>query len=293
MAIRDDSLRRSEAHVPTKAELQAIATELASVEALANSEKRFRLAFENNMDGMMCVDPEDRVLAVNDAFCQIVGRPREEIIAKGGAPFTHPKEVRRPPALQGDQVRYSDRYLKQGGQRIDVEVSKSSVRNLAGAIAYSVISVRDVTEELALRSQFSHEALHDPLTGLATRVLFEDRLAQANARAARQGGWSALLLLDLDDFKAVNDSLGHVVGDQLLVALARRLDKVIRPADTLCRFGGDEFLYLAEGLTAPDQAEEVARRLLSTLDEPFSVVGTHLEQSASVGVVIWDQTAGT
>ena len=99
------------------------------------------------------------------------------------------------------------------------------------------------------------------------------------------------MLLDLDDFKAVNDSLGHVVGDELLVALARRFDKVIRPADTLCRFGGDEFLYLAEGLTSPDQAEDVAKRLLSVLDEPFQLAGAHLKQSASVGVVVWDHTS--
>jgi diguanylate cyclase (GGDEF)-like protein/PAS domain S-box-containing protein len=292
VAIRDDDTSRSPEHVPTAAELQSIATELAAAEALASSEKRFRLAFENSIDGMMCVDLEDRVLAVNDSFCQIVGRSREEIVDKGAAPFIHPKEVRRPTISKDDQVRYFDRYLKQGGRRIDVEVSKSSVRDLAGATAYSVISVRDVTEEQALRAQVSHQALHDPLTGLANRVLFEDRLAQANARAARQSGWSAVLMLDLDGFKSVNDSLGHVVGDQLLVALARRFEKVIRPADTLCRFGGDEFLYLAEGLTSPDQAEEVAKRLLSVLDEPFPLAGTQLEQSASVGVVIWDRMSG-
>jgi len=188
-------------------------------------------------------------------------------------------------------AKYLDHYLRPGGRRIDVEVSKSSVRNPSGATAYSVISVRDVTEEQALRALFSHQALRDPLTGLANRALFEDRLAQANARASRQGGWSAALLLDLDDFKAVNDSLGHVVGDELLVALARRFDKVIRPADTLCRFGGDEFLYLAEGLTSPDQAEDVAKRLLSVLDEPFQLAGAHLKQSASVGVVVWDHTS--
>jgi diguanylate cyclase (GGDEF)-like protein/PAS domain S-box-containing protein len=291
VAIRDESVQKQAEHAPTEAELQAIATELAAAEALANSERRFRLAFENNMDGIMCVDLEDRVLAVNDSFCQIVGRSREEIVDKGAAPFTHPKEVRRPAVAKADQIRYFDRYLKQGGRAIDVEVSKSSVRDASGATLYFVISVRDVTEEQALRAQFSHQALHDPLTGLANRVLFEDRLSQANARAVRQGGFSAVLLLDLDDFKRVNDTLGHVVGDQLLVALARRFDKVIRPADTLCRFGGDEFLYLAEGLTAPDQAEDVAKRLLAVLDEPFSLAGTHLEQRASVGVVVWDKTS--
>jgi diguanylate cyclase (GGDEF)-like protein len=170
-------------------------------------------------------------------------------------------------------------------------LSKSRARDAAGATLYFLISVRDVTQERALSAQLSHQALHDSLTGLANRVLFEDRLSQTNARTARRGGWNAVLMLDLDNFKAVNDTLGHHVGDLLLVAFARRLEEVTRSSDTLCRLGGDEFLYLAEGLTSPAQAEEVAERLLGVVAAPFSLAGTQVEQHASIGVVVWEGTS--
>jgi diguanylate cyclase (GGDEF)-like protein/PAS domain S-box-containing protein len=297
VAVRDDSVQKPAEHVPTRAELRAIATELASAEALANSEQRFRLAFENNMAGMIFVDLEDRVLAVNDSFCKMVGRGREEIVDKGASPFTHPKGHRTTKEVHGrlasgeaDQVSYVDRYVHKDGRTILVEVSKSCARDAAGATLYFLISVRDITQERALSAQLSHQALHDPLTGLANRVLFEDRLSQANARTVRRGGWNAVLMLDLDNFKAVNDTLGHPVGDQLLVELARRLEEVTRSSDTLCRLGGDEFLYLAEGLTSPAQAEDVAERLLGVVAEPFSLAGTQVEQHASIGVVVWEGT---
>jgi diguanylate cyclase (GGDEF)-like protein/PAS domain S-box-containing protein len=298
VAIRDDSAQIAAAKVRAEVELHAVASELASAEALANSEQRFRLAFENNMAGMIFVDLEDRILAVNDAFCQMAGRDRQEIIGKDSAPFTHPEDRgiteeahRRLTSGEADQVSYTKRYLKNDGRVIDVEVSKSPARDATGRTSYFVTSVRDITQERALSAQLSHQALHDRLTGLANRVLFEDRLSQAHGRAVRQGGWGAVLLLDLDDFNGVNDTFGHLVGDQLLVAVARRFEEVARSSDTLCRFGGDEFLYLAEGLTSPAQAEEAAEGLLGVLAEPFFLVGGHLEQHASIGVVVFDGTS--
>ncbi len=132
VAIRDDSAQIAAAKVRAEVELHAVASELASAEALANSEQRFRLAFENNMAGMIFVDLEDRILAVNDAFCQMAGRDRQEIIGKDSAPFTHPEDRgiteeahRRLTSGEADQVSYTKRYLKNDGRVIDVEVSKS------------------------------------------------------------------------------------------------------------------------------------------------------------------------
>ena len=139
-----------------------------------------------------------------------------------------------------------------------------------------------------LEANLRHQTLHDPLTGLANRMLFEDRLAQARERSARNGGLDAVLMIDLDDFKGVNDAHGHFIGDQLLVALARRLLGVTRSSDTLCRFGGDEFLYLAEGLTDRREAEDICERLIEELAEPFAFGDVHFEQHASIGVVICD-----
>jgi diguanylate cyclase (GGDEF)-like protein/PAS domain S-box-containing protein len=274
-----------------------IAAEAIAADAFANSEQRFRLAFEQSMAGTILVDLEDKVLEVNDAFCQMIGRNRDEIVAKRSELFTHPedrsisdKAHRRLTSGELDQVSYIKRYLRKNGQVIVVEVSKSAVRDASGSTLYFVTSVRDVTKERALNAQLSHQALHDSLTGLANRVLFENRLSQAHARTARRGGWNAVMLLDLDDFKEVNDSLGHLVGDELLVALARRFEEVTRSTDTLCRFGGDEFIYLAEELASPAQAEEVAERLLGVLAKPFSLAGTQVQQHASIGTVVLEGT---
>ena len=279
------------------ADYALIAAEAIAAGALANSEQRFRLAFEQSMAGTILVDPQDIVLEVNDAFCQMIGRNRDEIVAKRSELFTHPedrsisdKAHRRLTSGELDQVSYIKRYLRKNGQVILAEVSKSAVRDATGTL-YFVTSVRDVTKERALSAQLSHQALHDSLTGLPNRVLFEDRLSQAHTRTARRGGWNAVMLLDLDDFKEVNDSLGHLVGDELLRALARRFEEVTRSTDTLCRFGGDEFIYLAEELASPAQAEEVAERLLGALAEPFSLAGTQVEQHASIGAVVFDGTS--
>jgi diguanylate cyclase (GGDEF)-like protein/PAS domain S-box-containing protein len=292
--IRDDRARRAAEQVRTEFELHTLAT----AEALSESEQRFRLAFENNVAGMVFTDFEDRILVVNDAFCLMVGRTREELLGHDSTPFTHPEDLgisedahRRATSGEADQVRYAKRYVHKDGRVIFVEVHRSTARDPEGKTLYFVISERDITEERALNAQLSHQALHDPLTGLANRMLFEDRLSDAHAKVVRQGGMNAVLLVDLDDFKGVNDTLGHFVGDKLLVAIARRFDQVTRSSDTLCRFGGDEFLYLAEGLTSPAQAEQVALRLLDALAEPFSIDGAHLAQHASIGVVVCDETS--
>jgi diguanylate cyclase (GGDEF)-like protein/PAS domain S-box-containing protein len=276
-AIRDDSAKR------------------AAENARAETEEHYRLAFENNMAPMIFTNLDDQIIAANDAFCQMIGYGRKEILGHGSSLFTHPEDTgitkethRRMTSGEVEQVSYVKRYLHKDGRVIIVEVSKSPARNTAGQTLYYVISERDLTEERALAAQLSHEALHDPLTGLANRALFEDRLAWAHARAAREGGLGAVLLMDLDDFKGVNDSLGHLVGDQLLVAIARRLEQVTRSSDTLCRFGGDEFLYLAEGLNSPAEADQMATRLLDAIAEPITIEGARIEQHASVGIAVWD-----
>jgi Amt family ammonium transporter len=144
-----------------------------------------------------------------------------------------------------------------------------------------------------LEAHLRHQALHDPLTGLANRALFEDRLLQAHERLQRSGGMDAVLLLDLDDFKGVNDTFGHLIGDQLLVGIARRLEAVTRSSDTLCRLGGDEFLYLAEGLKSAAEAEDVAKRLLKALVDPFSVESVRLEQRVSIGLTVCSASASS
>ena len=131
-----------------------------------------------------------------------------------------------------------------------------------------------------------HRALHDPLTGLPNRVLFRDRLELALARTRRLSSSVGVLYLDLDNFKPVNDSLGHEQGDALLVELARRLRQVLRPADTVARLGGDEFAVLSDPIDGREGAQEIAERVLSAVAEPYELTGGHADISASIGVAL-------
>jgi diguanylate cyclase (GGDEF)-like protein/PAS domain S-box-containing protein len=269
--------------------------QLNAAVVLSESEERFRHSFEDNMAPMMFTDVDDRIISVNDAFCQMIGWGREELLHSDSRPFTFPEDIgisetthRRLTTDRVKQARYVKRYLHKDGRIVIVEISKSAAYDVNGEFLYFVISERDITEERALSAQLTHQALHDPLTGLANRAVFEDRLQQAQARVLRHGGFSAVLLMDLDDFKGVNDTHGHVVGDQLLMSISRRLENETRSSDTLCRFGGDEFLYLAEGLKTADEAEQLAIRLQQVVAQPVEIAGLQLEIRASIGVVVWD-----
>jgi diguanylate cyclase (GGDEF)-like protein/PAS domain S-box-containing protein len=147
-----------------------------------------------------------------------------------------------------------------------------------------LLNFRDVSERVALEEQLRHQAFHDDLTGLANRALFEDRLTLALARGRRHDGRLAVIFVDLDDFKTVNDSLGHAVGDELLRTTAQRLAACLRAQDTAARVGGDEFAILLEDLTSADEAWEIAERLRRALEPPVVLDGRRIAASASLGV---------
>jgi diguanylate cyclase (GGDEF)-like protein/PAS domain S-box-containing protein len=145
-------------------------------------------------------------------------------------------------------------------------------------------TVQDITQRKALEAKIEHQAFHDSLTGLANRALFIDRLQHALLRRARAESCLAVLFIDLDDFKHVNDSMGHTAGDRLLVDVARRIADTLRPADTVARFGGDELAILLEDLEGVDGAIAAARRLTRLFSSPFLVNGTELSIHASIGI---------
>ncbi len=260
-----------------------------------DSELRYRLAFDISVAPIVFTDDRDRILAANDAFCDLLGRTRDELLGQDSTSFTYPLDLglteaslERVRRHEVDAEHYVKRYVHRDGRVLVVEVARRAAYDASGHLLFNVISERDVTEERSLTAQLAHQALHDPLTGLANRALLEDRLARARAKVTRQGGFGAILMVDLDDFKDVNDSHGHLVGDQVLIAVARRLEEVARTADTLCRFGGDEFVYLVEGVHQAEQVRRIAERLLGSLEKPFAVMGLSVEQHASIGVAIWD-----
>jgi diguanylate cyclase (GGDEF)-like protein/PAS domain S-box-containing protein len=151
-------------------------------------------------------------------------------------------------------------------------------------VAGIVVTARDVTDRRKLEAELAHQAFHDSLTGLANRALFTDRVTHALERGIRRQNLFAVLFIDLDDFKTVNDSLGHAAGDELLVEIARRLERCLRPEDTCARLGGDEFAVLVESIGSPGDAVSVARRILDALAEPSRVLGSEISAQASVGI---------
>ena len=169
----------------------------------------------------------------------------------------------------------------------------SQPRRLADVVVGRVWSFRDITEHERLKEQLAHQALHDSLTGLANKTLFRDRLEQAVARLQRNGHQIAVLFVDLDDFKNVNDTLGHWAGDALLVQLGERLTNQLRPADTVARLGGDEFAVLIEDLTEIGVAVNIAQRIIHALQVPTVVANNRLVLTASVGIAYGDKHADT
>ncbi len=297
--IRDDTPRAAAEEARSVAEQYATQVESMAGQELAKSERRFRLAFENNTAGMAISDLDGRLLDVNRSFSEMLGYSKEELLKLSIADITLPEDLsltremnRRLISSEVDRVEYSKRYLHKDGQVIYGVILTGIIKSDEYSSSYLVASIRDVTEQRTLTAQLSHQQLHDPLTGLPNRVLLRDRLVRAYHGALRDGGGGLLLLLDLDDFKGINDTLGHQVGDQLLVAVAMRISAIVRPTDTLYRFGGDEFVYVAEGCDCETEADELAQRLLDVFVEPFAIVGTMVEQRASIGVVSFESASG-
>jgi diguanylate cyclase (GGDEF)-like protein/PAS domain S-box-containing protein len=175
------------------------------------------------------------------------------------------------------------------GDEISVSTLLIAHRDLSGEMEFVSSITRDMTDRKELETRLAHEATHDPLTGLPNRTLLMDRLDMALGRARRSGTSTALIFCDLDHFKLVNDSLGHTRGDELLVAIAERLAEAIRPGDTVARFGGDEFVVLAEEIEDKAAAEAIAARLRRAVGRPITIAASELFVSVSVGIAVVDR----
>jgi len=177
--------------------------------------------------------------------------------------------------------------VHQTGRRVDVSISVSPVLEGDRVVAIATIA-RDISGRKHVERMINHLAFHDGLTGLANRTLIRDRLQHALARSRRSGGMVAAIYLDLDDFKEVNDRLGHAAGDQLLQAVSARLQPLLRPGDTFGRLGGDEFVVVSDRIPNDRAAVGIAERLADALTDPFEFDAARIEVTASIGVALGD-----
>ncbi len=223
---------------------------------------------------------------VSGSVTELLGRSEEELLGPGFDEIVHPDdrqavaEIAEGRELRGAIFRLLDRH----GEWRQIEAHVTDLRE-DRHIRGLVLNARDISEQIRLEGELTRQAFYDGITGLPNRALFRDRLAQALARARRTSESLAVLLLDLDGFKQINDSLGHDAGDRLLRAVAERFGEVSRPTDTLARLGGDEFTLLVEG-AGDHEAAAVAKRLLDSLALPFSVGEQELQVRASIGMVL-------
>jgi diguanylate cyclase (GGDEF)-like protein/PAS domain S-box-containing protein len=248
-------------------------------DVMRRSENTFRALFEDNPQAMWVVDVDtDAVLAVNQTAITAYGYSEEEFLAMRVGDLYPEGSI-----AEADAVAPARLHRTRSGRVIKVT---EHAQRLAfnGRDAWVVVAI-DMTERIALEEELRHQAFHDALTGLGNRALFRDRLEHALARQHRARASLAVLSIDLDDFKAVNDAHGHVTGDELLVEIGKRLLAVSRPDDTVARMGGDEFAILLEGVDATD-ARAVAQRIMTAVRQPLVIDDVDAAVSASVGIAV-------
>jgi diguanylate cyclase (GGDEF)-like protein/PAS domain S-box-containing protein len=224
--------------------------------------------------------------ATRASVAGMIGRQDRELLGEQFAGFVHPDDLAllHGAYTHGVPAEIVFRLMNRFGEWRHLEAHVTDLRS-DRQIRGVVFNARDISERVRLEEQLTRQAFHDGLTGMANRALFRDRLDQALARSARSLGVLAVLLVDLDGFKQVNDSLGHDAGDELLKVVAERFESELRPSDTLARLGGDEFAVLIDG-AHESQASSVATRLLSSLAEPVWIAGRELSVGASIGVAL-------
>jgi diguanylate cyclase (GGDEF)-like protein/PAS domain S-box-containing protein len=252
-----------------------------------NSETYFRTLVQNTSDVILIVDEQDRVRYASPSAGPVLGGDPVGTSLYGVIHASdHARLTDLLAALRSGRGPHEDLDFR-GPDRRRVEVMlELHCRDLRAeqTVAGLVITMRDVTERRRLERELTHQAFHDALTGLANRKLYADRLEHALARSARDGSVVGVLFIDLDDFKVVNDTLGHAVGDHLLIAVAERISGALRADDTAARLGGDEFAALIENVQDPGAVEETASRILAALAEPIQVDDHTLYAAASIGI---------
>ena len=255
-------------------------------EALRESEERLHVLADAAFEGVLVAD-EGTILEVNRALTDMFGYEASEVVGRSTVEFVTPeyRDLVRQKIASGNEELYEVTGVTKDGALLDLEVRGRACSYRGRRVR--VIAVRDITERKKAEKRLEHQAFHDTLTDLPNRQLLLDRLGHALRRTNRRRGRGvAVLLMDLDNFKSVNDSLGHGTGDLLLMAVAERLKGCLRPEDTLARFGGDEFVVLLEDVEGSEEAVQVAERIIEEVRDPFVLERWELYVRGSIGIAL-------
>jgi diguanylate cyclase (GGDEF)-like protein/PAS domain S-box-containing protein len=270
--------------------LQALAAVASGALANAVLYEQLHAITRSLGEGVLALDDHGRITFANPAAETLLGWRHGELVGLEIAAAVDPdgrdgeRWVHLPRLRAGHTLRLDEHVVtRRDGTPVDVSLTASPVLH-EDAVVGVVVVFRDVRERKALERRLVHQAFHDPLTGLPNRALFLDRLEHAQARGLRSGGAQAVLFIDVDRFKVINDSLGHRVGDQVLQTIASRIVGTLRPSDTVARFGGDEFTVLLEQVDDPSDAAQAAERILRALQVPMVAGGREVVVTVSIGI---------
>jgi len=272
----------------------------ADVTARRQADERLRLAatvLDWIADGVVVTDQAHRIVATNPAFTRITGYSEMEALGQNAGRFPGNLEGDAFHAALGETLEETGfwqgelRRTRKDGTTYLEALTMTAVRDDVGALSHFVGVFNDTTQVKEAKDKLDHLAHHDPLTGLPNRLLFNDRLQHAVARAGREGEQLAVMFIDLDRFKNVNDTLGHHVGDTLLKKVAMAMARRLRHGDTLARLGGDEFIVLLENVEGEAGAAQVAEKLMTMFEQPFIVAEHELFVTGSIGISLYPEDA--
>jgi diguanylate cyclase (GGDEF)-like protein/PAS domain S-box-containing protein len=276
------------------ANLRDITERRQSDAALRQAQEVFRHAFDEAGIGMTLVDPRGRIIRSNEAMAQMLRYGDRDALA--GVPLldvTHPDDrtavgenLDAIGAGTSDGCRTETRLARSDGEIVWVALTMSVVKDDDGNAMFAIGQLEDITERKAFSDRLRYEAAHDVMTGLLNRASFSERVEAKLQDENETGRKSAVLFVDLDHFKLINDSLGHAAGDDLLVTVAQRLRHALRPGDLLARFGGDEFVLFCTNLSGTQAVSTIAKRLIATVAEPMMIGSDEVFTTASVGIAI-------
>ena len=263
------------------------------IDALRESEELFRSAFDHAA-GTGLVSADGKWIQVNKSLCDMLGFSEAELLLGTFQRISHPEDLNVILDQLGklhdgtiSSLQLEHRFFHKSGQVRYVLLSIATIKDTQNHTSNLIFQMQDISARKQAEKKLVHDAFHDALTGLPNRMFFMDQLKQSVQRVRRpQQPPFAVVFLDFDRFKVINDSLGHLVGDQLLLAIANRLRVNVRPGDTVARLGGDEFTILLHSLKSPDDAIDMARRLLNNLSEPFKLPGREVFITASIGITL-------